>query len=103
MSGLRLPTTWHCSVEVSYLLGVPQRYELLRWVELGGVVLYPFGTQHLVDMVWRMENYTEPGKREMDFADALLYWLALETGGTGNHDGRCSRFLPLSTPEWAGI
>jgi len=27
-----------------------------------------------------MTRYTEPGKREMDLADASLYWLAVETG-----------------------
>jgi len=27
-----------------------------------------------------MRRYTEPGKREMDLADASLYWLAVETG-----------------------
>ena len=27
-----------------------------------------------------MERYTETGKREMDLADASLYWLAIETG-----------------------
>jgi len=31
-------------------------------------------------MVNWMEQYTEPGKREMDLADASLYWLANETG-----------------------
>ena len=48
-SGLRLLTTWPCVVEVSYLLGIPQRYELLRWIELGGVVVYPFSTQYLME------------------------------------------------------
>lgn len=27
-----------------------------------------------------MKGYTEDGKREMDLADATLYWLATETG-----------------------
>jgi hypothetical protein len=31
-------------------------------------------------MVNWMEQYTEHGKREMDLADASLYWLANETG-----------------------
>jgi predicted nucleic acid-binding protein len=79
-SGLRLITTWPCIVEASYLLGVPQRYELLRWIELGGVLVYPFSPHHLADMVGWMENYTEIGKREMDLADASLYWVASETG-----------------------
>jgi predicted nucleic acid-binding protein len=78
--GLRLLTTWPCIVEASYLLGVPQRYEMLQWIELGGVIIYPFGVHHLADMVRWMRNYTEPGKREMGFADASLYWVAVETG-----------------------
>ncbi|MEZ5582126.1 MAG: hypothetical protein R3F37_04470 [Candidatus Competibacteraceae bacterium] len=36
-TGLRLLTTWPCIVEASYLLDVPQRYELLQWVGLGGI------------------------------------------------------------------
>jgi predicted nucleic acid-binding protein len=79
-SGLRLLTTWPCVVEASYLLGIPQRYELLRWIELGGVIVYPFSAHHLADMIGWMENYTEAGKREMDLADASLYWVANETG-----------------------
>ncbi len=79
-SGLRLLTTWPCVVEACYLLGTPQRFELLRWIELGGVVVYPFSLHHLTDIVGWMENYTEPGKRDMDLADATLYWVACETG-----------------------
>ena len=71
---------WPCVVEASYLLGVPQRFELLRWIELGGVVVYPFEPHNLTDIVGWMEHYTKDGKREMDFADATLYWLAAETG-----------------------
>ena len=79
-TGLRLLTTWPCVVEASYLLGVPQRYELLRWIELGGVVVYPFSPHHLADIIDAMVQYTEAGKREMDLADATLYWVASETG-----------------------
>jgi predicted nucleic acid-binding protein len=79
-SGLRLLTTWPCVIEASYLLGIPQRYELLRWIELGGALVYPFDPQDLVDIVGWMEQYSEPGTREMDLADATLYWLANETG-----------------------
>ncbi|MBV8208512.1 MAG: hypothetical protein JO133_00455 [Burkholderiaceae bacterium] len=77
--GLRLLTTWPCVVEASYLLGIPQRYELLRWLELGGVVVCPFEPFHLGDMVGWMRRYSRRGGREMDFADASLYWLAVET------------------------
>ncbi len=78
--GLRLLTTWPCVVEACYLLGFPQRYELLRWIEIGGALVYPFEARHLADMVGWMERYSESGKREMDLADASLYWLATETG-----------------------
>ena len=81
-AGLRLMTTWPCVVEAAYLLEPLQRYELLRWIELGGAVVYPFAPHDLRDMVPWMRRYTEAGKREMDFADASLYWLATETGVT---------------------
>jgi uncharacterized protein len=80
--GLRPLTTWPCVVEASYLLDVPQRFELLQWIELGGALVYPFETHHLGDMVRWMQRYTERGKREMDLADASLYWLAHEIGVT---------------------
>jgi predicted nucleic acid-binding protein len=78
--GLRLLTTWPCIVEAAYLLEAPQRFEMLRWIELGGAQVYPFEPQHLGDMTGWMRRYTERGKREMDFADASLYWLAIATG-----------------------
>jgi uncharacterized protein len=80
--GLRLLTTWPCIVEASYLLEIPQRFEMLKWVELGGVVVYPLEPSHLGDIVRWMRRYSEPGKREMDLADASLYWLAIESGVT---------------------
>lgn len=79
-TGLRLLTTWPCVVEAAYLMRVKQRFEMLRWIERRGVLVYSFEAQHLSDMVKWMEQYTEPGKREMDLADASLYWLANETG-----------------------
>jgi predicted nucleic acid-binding protein len=82
LRGLRLLTTWPCIVEASYLLEIPQRFEMLKWVELGGVVVYPFEPVHLGDIVRSMRRYSEAGKREMDLADASLYWLAVESGVT---------------------
>ena len=78
--GLRLLTTWPCVVEAAYLLEARQRFEMLRWIELGGVQVYRFEPHHLGAMIGWMERYTERGKREMDLADASLYWLAAETG-----------------------
>jgi hypothetical protein len=37
--GLRLLTIWPCVVEASYLLAIPQRFEMLRGIELGGAVI----------------------------------------------------------------
>ncbi len=51
-----------------------------RWIELGGVQVYPFEQHDLGDMVGWMRRHTEAFKRDMDFADASLYWLATETG-----------------------
>lgn len=79
-TGCRLLTTWPCIVEASYLLAPSRRFELLKWVEVGGMVVYPFGPEHLGDMVAWMRRYTEDDKAEMDFADASLYWLAADTG-----------------------
>ena len=75
-------TTWPCIVEASYLLAVPQRYEMLHWVELGGALVYPFEPYHLGDMIKWMRQYSKKTKREMDLADASLYWLAVETDVT---------------------
>ena len=80
--GLRLLSTWPCVVEAAYLLDPPHRFELLRWIELGGVQIYPFESHHLGAMIVWMERYTQSSKREMDLADASLYWLAAETGIT---------------------
>jgi predicted nucleic acid-binding protein len=80
--GLRLISTWPCIVEASYLLDMPHRFEMLRWVELGGATVYPFEAAHLGHFARWMRRYTETHKREMDLADASLYWLAAETGVT---------------------
>jgi predicted nucleic acid-binding protein len=77
--GLRLITTWPCVVESSYLLATSQRLEMLQWIELGGIIIYPFGPEDLGLMIQAMKRYSEPRKREMDLADASLYWLAIET------------------------
>lgn len=79
--GLRLLTTWPCVVEASYLLSAPHRFEMLRWMELGGAVVYPFEPHHLGDISAWMQRYTmSSGKREVDLADASLYWLSIQTG-----------------------
>ena len=78
--GLRLVTTWPCIVEASYILDTPWRFELLHWIEQGGVQVFPFDPSHLAVMLPWMRRYTEKAKRDMDLADASLLWLASETG-----------------------
>ena len=78
--GLRLATTWPCVVEASYVLDAPWRFELLAWIEQGGVQIYPFEAFHLSVMLPWMRRYHEKHKREMNLADASLLWLAHETG-----------------------
>jgi len=80
--GLRLIATWPCIVEASYILDDTHRFEMLHWIEIGGVIVYPFGPEDLGPMTSLMKQYTEPKKRDMDFADASLYWLSTETGIT---------------------
>jgi uncharacterized protein len=82
VGGLRLISTWPCIVEASYLLDMPHRFEMLRWIELGGAAVYPFEAANLGDFVRWMRRYSEAHKREMDLADASLCWLAAETGVT---------------------
>jgi predicted nucleic acid-binding protein len=82
MAELRLITTWPCLVESSYLLTFKHRLAMFEFVRRGGVAVYPFGAEHLGDMLSWMRTYTEPDKIEMDFADASLYWLAVDTGIT---------------------
>ena len=43
-------------------------------------MVYSFDPHHLGGIIDWMLRYTKPGKREMDLADASLYWLAVETG-----------------------
>lgn len=80
--GLRFVTTWPCIVEASYLLSSESRFAMLDFVRQGGAQVYPFAASHLDDMLGWMRRYTEDGKRDMDFADASLYWLATESGIT---------------------
>ncbi len=81
-SPYRLYTTWPCIVEASHLLGAVARLEMLRWVSLGGVQVYPFDPEDVLQMTQWMLGYTQPPRTEMDFADASLYWLAHETSVT---------------------
>ena len=57
---LREVMTWPCIVEASYLLGIPQRFELLQWIELDGVVDYPFSFPHAVKLPSSMSVVPSP-------------------------------------------
>lgn len=81
-AGCRLLTTWPCVVEATHLLTAARCRELLKWVEIGGVVVYPFDLAHLDDMVGWMQGCADADTEEMDFADASLYWLAVDTNIT---------------------
>jgi len=77
-----LSTTWPCVVEASYLVPPPNRFALLNWLGRGGIAVFPFDQQALLDFVPLMQRYTERPRTEMDLADASLVWLAEETGVT---------------------
>ena len=55
---------------------------MLQWIELGGALVYPFDSHHLTDMIQWMKQYSRNARREVDLADASLYWLATETSVT---------------------
>ena len=40
-------------------------------------MVYPFESHHLGDMTKWMQQYSKTSRREMDLADASLYWLAV--------------------------
>lgn len=72
---------------------------MLDFVRQGGAQIYPFDTAHLDDMLDWMRRYTEDGKREMDLADASLYWLATETGITEIMTIDCNDFERYRLPD----
>lgn len=78
-AGWRLTTTWPCVVEVSHFLPAQTCWQMLRWVEQGGVSIFPFDPLHLEDMQALMQRYTDGRRTRMDFADASLVWAAGET------------------------
>jgi uncharacterized protein len=76
----RLYSTWPCIAEATHLLGAAASRALLRWVGRGGVQVFPFNADAVLKMADWMERYTSVPRTRMDFADATLYWLAVETG-----------------------
>jgi uncharacterized protein len=78
-SGLLLMSTWPCVVEATHLLDAPLNVELLDWIGMGGVAIYNFDLEALQSMTGWMRRYSD-SKRQMDLADASLYWLAADSG-----------------------
>jgi uncharacterized protein len=75
-----LTTTWPCVTEASYLLAPNNHLALLEWLRTCAVLVQDFGVADVEVMQGWMVRYTERGKSIMDFADATLYWLAVERG-----------------------
>ena len=75
---VQLVTTWPCVTEASYSLAPKNHLALLEWLQNGAVSIQNFSAADLQPMVSWMEQYTERSKTIMDFADATLYWLAIE-------------------------
>ena len=75
---VQLVTSWPCVTEASYSLAPKNHLALLEWLQSGAVSVENFSAVDLQPMVGWMAQYSEPGKTLMDFADASLYWLAIE-------------------------
>lgn len=75
---VRLMSTWPCITEASYILSPLNHMVLLEWLKTRAVTIQHFETEDVQDMLGWMRKYTERGKSIMDFADASLYWLAVQ-------------------------
>jgi predicted nucleic acid-binding protein len=75
---VQLVTSWPCVTEASYSLAPKNHLALLEWLQSGAVSVENFSAVDLQPMVGWVEQYSETGKTLMDFADASLYWLAIE-------------------------
>jgi uncharacterized protein len=75
---VQLVTTWPCVTEASYSLAPKNHLALLEWLQGGAILVQNFSAVDLRPMASWMEQYTERSKTIMDFADATLYWLAIE-------------------------
>lgn len=74
-----LLTTWPCVTEAFHILPrVKTKTALMRWIGAGAVSVHEFHAADLPAMADWIEQYSE--RREMDFADASLVWLAGRSG-----------------------
>jgi uncharacterized protein len=70
-----LLTTWPCVTKALHILPkIVMKLALLRWIGAAGVSVHTFQARDVVPMIDWIERYSE--RREMDFADASLMWLA---------------------------
>jgi uncharacterized protein len=70
-----LLTTWPCVTEALHILPrLVMKLALLRWINAKGVSVHAFDSQDVAPMIEWIKRYSE--RREMDFADASLVWLA---------------------------
>jgi predicted nucleic acid-binding protein len=79
LSSERIPlvTTWPCVTEATHLLDrLDNRLRLLAWLVDGAALVREFPASELARMGRWMRRYSV--RREMDFADASLVWLAGE-------------------------
>jgi uncharacterized protein len=79
--GAQFLTTWPCVTEATHMLKVlDNRIDMLHWIAAGGVRAREFPSSELLAMAEWMRRYSQ--RREMDFADASLMWLAISLGTT---------------------
>ena len=74
---VKLLTSLAVITEVSHILdfNLKVQIDFLKWVELGGVVLYDIKREDLKDIVKLMQKYTNV---PMDFADATLIYISFQ-------------------------
>lgn len=90
-SGILL-TTWPCVTEALHVLPrLSMKLGLLRWLAGAAAIVQPFDAHDLPPMITWIEQYS--GRREMDFADASLVWLAQRTG--------CTRIMTTDLRDFA--
>lgn len=74
-----LLTTWPCVTEALHILArLVMKLALLRWISATGIAVHAFDAQDIPPMIEWIERHSE--RREMDFADASLVWLAQASG-----------------------
>ena len=74
---VKLLTSLAVITEVSHILdfNLKVQIDFLKWVELGGVVLYDIKREDLKDIVKLMQKYTNV---PMDFSDATLIYISFQ-------------------------